>query len=71
MRFDCAARDQHGVQRLLALEPRLLRYSLVKLGDGLKGINDVGGEAEEWKGRSGARGEEAAQKRAPDDYFIN
>jgi hypothetical protein len=58
MRFDAGARTQHIMRKTLALEPRLLRFSVVKLGSRLDEISDVGGEAEEWAGFEGARGED-------------
>jgi len=50
MRFDSDARTQHGLRRTLALEPRLLRYSVVKLGQKLGDIANVPGEVEEGRG---------------------
>jgi hypothetical protein len=58
MRFDAGARTQHIMRKTLALEPRLLRFSVVKLGGRLDEIADVGGEAEEWKDFDGRRGED-------------
>ena len=48
MRFDSSARTQHSVRRTLALEPRLIRFAVVKMGDKLKDIADVSGTAEEF-----------------------
>lgn len=70
LRFDASAKTQHGLRRMLGLEPRLLRFSVVKMGEGLRGIADVGGEAEEWKGVEGARGERPVERRAEGDYYI-
>lgn len=46
MRFDSSARAQHAVRRTLSLDPRLVRYSVVKMGIGLDQVRDVGGKAE-------------------------
>ena len=49
MRFDSSAQTQHIVQRTLRLDPRLLRFSVVKMGTKLSELADVGGTAE-WAG---------------------
>jgi len=36
------------VRRTLGLEPRMLRFSVVKLGSSLEQIANVQGETEEW-----------------------
>lgn len=36
------------VRRTMSLDPRLLRYSIVRMGHRLEEISDVGGKAEEW-----------------------
>lgn len=46
MRFDASAQTQHILQRTLGLDPRLLRYSVVKLGSKLEEVKDVPGRAE-------------------------
>lgn len=46
MRFDAGARTQHIVRKTLGLDPRLLRYSVVKMGRGLEEIKGVGGKVE-------------------------
>lgn len=56
MRFDSGARTQHTLRKTLALEPRLLRFSVVKLGGRLDEIADVGGVAEEWRDIEGSSG---------------
>lgn len=50
VRFDSSARIQHSVRRTLSLDPRLLRYTMVKMGSTLEEIKDVKGEAE-WPGK--------------------
>lgn len=54
MRFDSSAQTQHVVQRTLGLDPRLLRYSVVKMGSKLEDIKDVAGRAE-WSGEEERR----------------
>ena len=56
MRFDSNGRTQHVVRRTMSLDPRLLRYSIVKMGNKLDEICDVGGQAEEWGNLQGAEG---------------
>ena len=56
MRFDSSAKAQHSVRRTMSLDPRLLRYSMVKLGSTLSEIADVGGKAEEWANFEGSEG---------------
>lgn len=50
MRFDSSARIQHSVRKTLTLDPRMLRYTLVKMGDRLGEIKDVPGAADMRKG---------------------
>jgi len=50
VRFDSHARTQHAVKRTLGLDPRMIRYSIVKLGSTLDQIKDVAGKAE-WGAR--------------------
>ncbi|KAL9079961.1 MAG: hypothetical protein Q9157_001208 [Trypethelium eluteriae] len=45
MRFDSSARTQHAVRRTMGLDPRTIRYSVVKMGFTLDAIKDVGGLA--------------------------
>ncbi|KAF1815067.1 37S ribosomal protein Mrp17 [Eremomyces bilateralis CBS 781.70] len=47
MRFDSSAKAQHSMKRTLSNDPRLIRYSVVKLGNKLDEIADVGGTAPE------------------------
>jgi small subunit ribosomal protein S6 len=57
LRFDASARAQHELRRTFGLEPRLLRFSVVRMGGKLGEVVGVGGEAEEWAAKEGARGE--------------
>ena len=50
MRFDSSARTQHAVRKTLGLDPRMVRYSVVKMGSTLEEVKEVAGKAE-WKGR--------------------
>lgn len=45
LRFDASPRTQHSLRRTMGLDPRLIRYSVVKLGDKLEDIADVPGIA--------------------------
>jgi hypothetical protein len=47
MRFDASSQTQHNIRRLMGLEPRLLRCTVVKMGHKLGDISDVPGQAEE------------------------
>ncbi|KAL9048899.1 MAG: hypothetical protein Q9162_007491 [Coniocarpon cinnabarinum] len=51
MRFDSSVQTQHDVQRTLKLDPRLLRYGIVKMGKTLQDIADIGGKVE-WNDES-------------------
>ncbi|GAB7347207.1 hypothetical protein MBLNU459_g3313t1 [Dothideomycetes sp. NU459] len=46
VRFDSSARTQHAVRRTLGLDPRMIRYSVVKMGGTLDEIKAVAGKAE-------------------------
>lgn len=46
MRFDSSAPVQTAVRRTLGLDPRMINFSVVKLGDKLESIKDVEGEVE-------------------------
>lgn len=46
LRFDSSAKTQHSVRRTLGLDPRMIRYSVVKMGSKLEEIKDVAGTAE-------------------------
>jgi small subunit ribosomal protein S6 len=56
LRFDASARTQHLLRKTWNSDPRLLRFSVVKVGEKLDDICDVGGRAEEWDGVEGAEG---------------
>lgn len=45
MRFDASARAQHALRRTMSLDPRLIRYSVVKMGTKFEEIKDVPGTA--------------------------
>ncbi|KAH8722402.1 37S ribosomal protein Mrp17 [Phaeosphaeriaceae sp. PMI808] len=45
MRFDASARAQHALRRTMSLDPRLIRYSVVKMGEKFEHIKDVQGVA--------------------------
>ncbi|KAL4899499.1 hypothetical protein BDW74DRAFT_183606 [Aspergillus multicolor] len=46
MRFDSAAPVQLGIRRQLSLDPRMIRFAVVKLGDKLEEVRDVTGKVE-------------------------
>jgi small subunit ribosomal protein S6 len=46
MRFDASAKAQHALRRTMSLDPRLIRYSVVKMGEKFEDIVEVGGKAE-------------------------
>ncbi|KAL4934676.1 mitochondrial 37S ribosomal protein bS6m [Aspergillus undulatus] len=46
MRFDAASPVQAGIRRTLGLDPRMIRFSVVKLGDKLEEVKDVEGKVE-------------------------
>lgn len=43
MRFDASGPVQAAVRRTLSLDPRMIRFSVIKLGDKLEEINHVPG----------------------------
>jgi len=45
MRFDASARAQHTLRKTMGLDPRLIRYSVVKMGEKFEAIKDVEGGA--------------------------
>ncbi|MCJ1302737.1 hypothetical protein MMC08_005541 [Hypocenomyce scalaris] len=55
MRFDTSVEGQIGVRKLLSLDPRMVRFSVVKLGTTLKEIQDVGGTVNWKRGDTGTR----------------
>lgn len=44
MRFDASGPVQASVRRTLGLDPRMINFSVVKLGDKLEEIKDVEGK---------------------------
>lgn len=46
MRFDASGPVQASVRRTLGLDPRMINFSVVKLGDKLEEIKDVEGKVE-------------------------
>ncbi|KAL2841549.1 ribosomal protein S6 [Aspergillus pseudoustus] len=45
MRFDASGPVQSSVRRTLSLDPRMIRFSVVKLGDKLEEVGDIPGQA--------------------------
>ncbi|CAG7992577.1 unnamed protein product [Penicillium salamii] len=43
MRFDSSGAVQSSIRRTLGLDPRMINFSVVKLGDKLEDIKDIGG----------------------------
>jgi small subunit ribosomal protein S6 len=39
MQFDASVKAQQDVRRFLSLDPRMIRFSMVKIGDKLGGVN--------------------------------
>lgn len=39
MQFDSSVQAQENIRRFLSLDPRMIRHSVVKIGDKLGGIN--------------------------------
>lgn len=50
MRFDSSGPVQQEVRRTLGLDPRMIRFSVVKLGSKLEEIKDVEGKVK-WNDR--------------------
>lgn len=48
MRFDSSSKAQHTLRKTWNKDPRLLRFSVVKMGTTLEQICKIGGKAEEW-----------------------
>lgn len=46
MRFDSSGPVQSSIRRTLGLDPRMINFSVVKLGDKLENIKDVEGKVE-------------------------
>jgi len=61
MRFDSGVETQQLIRRTLGLEPRLLRFNVVKLGTTLKELSEIGAKAEEWDGFAGSEGRAAGE----------
>lgn len=57
MRFDSSARAQHLLRKTWNADPRLLRFSVVKMAGKFEDMCDVGGKAEEWVEVSGNEGQ--------------
>lgn len=55
MRFDSSVEGQIGVRKLLALDPRMVRFSVVKLGTTLQEIKGVAGTVDWGSGRTPLR----------------
>ncbi|KAF2703527.1 37S ribosomal protein Mrp17 [Pleomassaria siparia CBS 279.74] len=45
MRFDASPKTQHALRRTMSLDPRMIRYSIVKMGIKFEEIKDVPGQA--------------------------
>ncbi|KAL3444505.1 ribosomal protein S6 [Aspergillus insuetus] len=50
MRFDASGPVQTSIRRTLSLDPRMIRFSVVKLGDKLEEVGDVSGQVQ-WNNR--------------------
>jgi small subunit ribosomal protein S6 len=46
MRFDSSGSVQSSIRRTLGLDPRMINFAVVKLGDKLEEIKDVKGKVE-------------------------
>ncbi|KAH9839658.1 37S ribosomal protein MRP17, mitochondrial [Teratosphaeria destructans] len=55
VRFDSSAKTQHAVRRTLGLDPRMIRFSLCKLGSKLEDVKGVPGKVA-WDGISQGTG---------------
>ena len=53
MRFDSSVQGQIGVRKVLGLDPRMVRFSVVKLGTTLQEIKDARGTVEWRSGKGG------------------
>ena len=45
MRFDCSPDTQKSVRQMLGLDPRMIKFGVVKMGSTLEAIKDVEGKA--------------------------
>jgi small subunit ribosomal protein S6 len=50
MRFDASGPVQTSIRRTLSLDPRMIRFSVVKLGDKLEEVGDISGQVQ-WNNR--------------------
>jgi len=55
MRFDSSPKTQEIVRTTLGLDPRMIKFSVVKMGSTLQEIKDVAGQVE-WRRSSPATG---------------
>ena len=55
MRYDCAASTQQNVRKMLALDPRVVKFGVVKMGRTLEEIKGVEG-AVRWRMKDGGFG---------------
>jgi small subunit ribosomal protein S6 len=46
MRFDASGPVQTSIRRTLGLDPRMINFSVVKLGDKLEEIKDIDGKVQ-------------------------
>jgi small subunit ribosomal protein S6 len=46
MRFDASGAVQTSIRRTLGLDPRMINFSVVKLGDKLEEIKDIDGKVQ-------------------------
>ncbi len=56
MRFDSSGEAQQTVRTTLGLDPRMIKFGVVKLGDSLEDIKDVSGFVEWKKGQAESSG---------------
>ncbi|KAI7470733.1 hypothetical protein KC351_g12515 [Hortaea werneckii] len=52
LRFDSSAKTQHAVRRTLGLDPRMIRYSVVKMGSKLEEGASITGQVQ-WPSQRG------------------
>ena len=55
MRFDSNGETQEQVRNTLGLDPRMIKFSVVKMGGTLKEVRDVAGKVEWRKGEAEGR----------------
>lgn len=56
MRFDCSPPTQEVVRKKLGLDPRMIKFGVVKMGSTLDAIKDIEGKVQ-WTRSAGAGGE--------------